>query len=413
MKDKYDIAVVIGRFQPIHKGHIPAFKRANDIADKTICVIGSANKPSSPKDPLSAEERENLIRTVISKTWKKWTSYSGEPEFVHVEDTFYLEQEWYSRVKEGVEAFIPEILEAKKERYKNILRFKKNQIQLAKVNSDDIYAMENHVGLHGIYDSTSSIIQDYLALKEETETCHIAVLGHEKDESSYYLKNFADWDLIDIGSWVGDFQHDKPISATDIRNLWFSGLLSYAQANLHETTYNYLLEFPDNRFLDLKEEFEFLDLYKAKTQQGSFPVQFLTTDAVVIHGDEILLVRRGGFPGKGLWALPGGFKDNNEPFFKSCVRELIEETRIALPEKVLIGSKKEEKIFDYPGRSARGTTVSMAYSFILDPAFPRPRVKGGDDAVEAHWFSLSKVKKMRDQLFEDHPDIIEYMTARI
>jgi len=69
-------------------------------------------------------------------------------------------------------------------------------------------------------------------------------------------------------------------------------------------------------------------------------------------------------------------------------------------------------MFDFPNRSSRGRTVSMAYLFVLDPTRPLPRVRGGDDAVMAWWFTLAEVKGMRDQLYEDHPDIIEYMTAR-
>jgi len=406
---RYDLAVIIGRFQPIHNGHIPVFKKAVEIADSFVCVIGSANKPSTSKNPFSADERIKMIDDVL---YDVLGSDYGNHTFVSVEDTFYMEQEWFRRVKREVASCVDDILDYKRSLLKDAIEGVKAELEKEFGEVTD-HVMDNYLHLHGAFTHVSQKIKNYRDLIEESNSCRVCVLGHEKDESSYYLNHFASWDLVDIGAWVGDSNNDHPISATDIRDLWFSGKLSFAKSNLHPKTYNTLLEWDQNHYEDLREEWEFIKDYKEKTQVGPFPVQFLTTDAVVIHGDEILMIRRGEAPGKGLWALPGGFKGKDERFFDSCIRELKEETKIAVPEKVLRGSVKEEKMFDYPGRSSRGTTVSMVYSFVLDPTQSRPRVKGGDDAVVAWWFPLDKILEMRDEIFEDHLDMIEYMTSRL
>lgn len=50
-----------------------------------------------------------------------------------------------------------------------------------------------------------------------------------------------------------------------------------------------------------------------------------SAEAVVLHNDKILLVKRSD---DGLWALPGGITDPNETLAETAVRELHEETGI-------------------------------------------------------------------------------------
>lgn len=397
---KYDIAVIIGRFQPIHKGHIPAFRKAAEIAEHTACVIGSINKPSTPTNPFSYDERKMLVTNALANENIDTFNVS----IFGVEDTFYREQEWYSNVKELIAPLANRIREDKIEHSTDILNKLAWNINhsIGKATSWD-----THLELHGNQGAVSKDILEFERVMNESETIKIAVVGFDKDESTYYLHNFANWDFVPVEHG----QSGNPLSSTKVRELWLGGDFSYAESVLHPYTRQFMNEYPE--YYDLVEDFIYIVKYDNDTQVGPFPVQFLTTDAVVVHGDEILLIKRGVAPGRGLWALPGGFKNNNETFFDSCMRELHEETRIAVPEKVLRGSVKDEKMFDFPKRSSRGTTVTMAYLIVLDATQPRPRVKGGDDAVMAHWFSLAEVRKMRDQLFEDHPDIIDYMTARI
>lgn len=355
MKDnKYDLAVVIGRFQPVHKGHIPTLEKAATVAKHVLIVIGSVNQPRTPADPFTYDERKSFLENVI-----KEIDTTVEFSFCGVEDRLYQHHEWVANVRKHATKIINE---------------------------------------------------------RSADNDNVAILGHEKDETSFYLTHFKPWKVVDTGPWVGDFEHDDTVSATHIRSLWFEGKLGYAKGILAESVYNGILDWcSDNEreYFDIKEWYEEQQQYIDDTQLGAYPVQFNTTDAVVVQSGNILMVRRKYHPGKGLWALPGGFIGIYETAFEACLRELLEETRIKLQDYILERAKCEEKLFDHPRRSLRGRTFTMAYSFLLDSDKPFPKVKGNDDALEARWIPLDEVFSMRDQIFEDHLDIIHYFTSRL
>lgn len=58
---KYDVAVVIGRFQPFHNGHLFLINEALKLADNVIILVGSANRAVSPKNPFSYEQRRKMV----------------------------------------------------------------------------------------------------------------------------------------------------------------------------------------------------------------------------------------------------------------------------------------------------------------------------------------------------------------
>ena len=58
---------------------------------------------------------------------------------------------------------------------------------------------------------------------------------------------------------------------------------------------------------------------------GQWPQPSLAVDAVAIRGDEVLLIRRGSEPWKGMLAFPGGFVDSGENPEDAVIRELKEE----------------------------------------------------------------------------------------
>lgn len=123
----------------------------------------------------------------------------------------------------------------------------------------------------------------------------------------------------------------------------------------------------------------------------------LTADCVVTNPrGEMLLVRRGGEPFKGCWALPGGFMEMDETIEHCAVRELEEETSIRVAESDirLIG------IYSAPGRDPRGRTVTAAYSVAVDDAC---HADAGDDAAEVRWWPLAQLPP----LAFDHSEIVE------
>ncbi|HZR45483.1 MAG TPA: NUDIX hydrolase, partial [Candidatus Manganitrophaceae bacterium] len=65
----------------------------------------------------------------------------------------------------------------------------------------------------------------------------------------------------------------------------------------------------------------------------AYPHLAVTTDIVVFTIRErrlkLLLIKRGGAPYKGKWALPGGFVEPEEDLEQSAMRELEEETGVS------------------------------------------------------------------------------------
>ncbi len=165
-------------------------------------------------------------------------------------------------------------------------------------------------------------------------------------------------------------------------------------------------------FVELAAEWQFIQNYREAWACAPHPPIFVTTDAVVIQSGHVLLVKRRARPGKGLWALPGGFVEQNEPLQAAMLRELREETKLKVPLPVLVGSIKSSRVFDHPNRSVRGRTITHAFLIELAPG-DLPKVKGGDDAEKAKWFPLSEFKKMQEQLLEDHFHIVDYFLGQI
>lgn len=233
----------------------------------------------------------------------------------------------------------------------------------------------------------------------------IGLIGHSKDSTSYYLKIFPDWGSVEADNVDG-------LNATDIRNTHLSGFIVDISV-VPPSTNKFLTNFrTTNTFQALQTEYKMIKKYKESWKAAPFPPTFMTVDNVVLQSGHILLVKRNAMPGKGLWALPGGFLDQSETMLEGAIRELIEETKIDLPKKILLGSVTDSKTFDAPNRSTRGRTITQAFKIELADG-PLIKVKKArdpkdevDDAEEAKWFPLNEV--YQDQMFEDHYAILDY-----
>lgn len=64
--DRFDVAVLIGRFQPFHNGHASLLEQAFAVGDRVVLVLGSAGAAPSPRNPFSAADRERMIRASLS-----------------------------------------------------------------------------------------------------------------------------------------------------------------------------------------------------------------------------------------------------------------------------------------------------------------------------------------------------------
>ena len=234
----------------------------------------------------------------------------------------------------------------------------------------------------------------------------IALIGHKKDHTGFYLNLFPQWESVGVENF-------RSISATPIREQYFSEAPEKVLNALLQTEVlppsvaEYLNAFTDREagFQQVRDEIAFVKKYREAWSKAPYAPTFVTVDAVVVQSGHILLVERRASPGKGLWALPGGFVDQGERLLDACLRELREETRLKVPAPVLQGSIRRQAVYDDPYRSARGRTITHAFYMELAPNAALPKVKGSDDAKQASWVPLADLNP--GVLFEDHYFIIQ------
>ncbi|GIV77491.1 MAG: ADP-ribose pyrophosphatase [Litorilinea sp.] len=106
--------------------------------------------------------------------------------------------------------------------------------------------------------------------------------------------------------------------------------------------------------------------------------------ALITRGKQVLLIRRGVDPGRGKWALPGGFMDAGEMPQEALRREVQEEVGLAVEIQELLG------IYPMAGPGARSRGIVLAYRAVPTQAVGMTLVCD-DDADEARWFTPAEV----------------------
>src|SRR4051812_31177892 len=154
-------------------------------------------------------------------------------------------------------------------------------------------------------------------------------------------------------------------------------------------------------FATVRDDWRQIAHEKRQWSVAPYPVVLVTVDAVVHAGGHVLLIRRGRSPGRGLWALPGGFLEPREPVMLAALRELVEETGLPLSLREMKQRLKGMRVFDHPERSQRGRIITHTYFFDLGDMAP-PHVQGGDDAAAAQWVQVSQLPELEAQLHDDH-----------
>jgi bifunctional NMN adenylyltransferase/nudix hydrolase len=343
MSKKYQYGIIIGRFQGFHNNHKAIIDNLLNVADKVIVLFGSANRPLSSKNPFDINYREAMI----SKTYNS------------------------DRIMFG-----------------SLIDIKENARWVMNTQS--------------IVDSM--IQQD----GNDPDDVSICITGNKNDKTSFYIDFFKDWDYIEPVGFDETINH---IHSTDIREILFDShdrlfeLYGVVPINVLETMGRFRML--DSNWLILKEEHDYIKKYKKAWESAPYPCNFITTDAIVTQNDHILLIQRKNVPGKGLWAMPGGFLDTDEQLEDGMLRELNEETKIKIPVSILRKYITKKGVYDDPYRSTRGRILTHAFLIELPPSNIKARIKGSDDAAKAVWLPISELTA--ENMFEDHYFIIKDM----
>lgn len=341
----FDTAVLIGRFQPVHSGHLALLHAALAQARQVVVVVGSAFQARTPKNPFTWPERAALLRACLPE------DVQARLHVLPMRD-FYDEPRWAQAVQAAV----------------------------------------------------------HTVAAAQTAQPRIALVGHFKDASSNYLEAFPEWPLIRL-------ERQGQIDATAVRDAWLgtpstatatqrNAALAPFAAQLPAPVHQWLHDFAQStHYPALQHEWRTLRAYRQAWATAPYPPVFVTVDAVLRCQGQVLLVRRAHAPGAGLWALPGGFLEPHDTLWQSCLRELAEETHLALSEASLAAALRQVRVFDHPQRSQRGRTITHVHYFDLDgPSLPA--VRGGDDAAHASWVPWNHLPALEEAFFEDHFHIL-------
>lgn len=158
-----------------------------------------------------------------------------------------------------------------------------------------------------------------------------------------------------------------------------------------------------------------------------YPLPAVAVDMVILtisrHGQlSCLLVRRGGNPFQGAWALPGGFVDvgagyragkaQGEDLRSAAVRELREETGLEVDRHQVF--LEQLYTFGAADRDPRGRVITVAYYALVSVDFA-PFVRAGDDAHDVRWQPvLADEDALSDlPLAFDHEEIIRSALERV
>lgn len=201
-----------------------------------------------------------------------------------------------------------------------------------------------------------------------------------------------------------DFPDISSSKVRDILSRNPSCLYKDVQEYITRPTFESIVEnelYYQNGFNYKKDEAEFIKRYQTLKVEKGWAEPSVTVDILAHHDNKVLLIRRGNFPYKGYWCLPGGFFNGKQTeeadgtiappdadLDYAAAREFREETCIDINHTKFEQIKTYAHVFD-----PRLRVVDVAFSVRVS-AKDAKKAAGSDDAVDARWFDLDDLPEM-------------------
>lgn len=335
---KYEYTAYIGRFRPFHNQHFKMLSHALTLGKKVIVVIGSAYSALTPKNPFTADQVKELIKT-------------------------YFSEEDFSRI-----VFVEQI-----DLYDKALWVKNVTQKIKKISKNSSCALVTYVkDITGDYQKAfkSFAIEPH---ETEDETVNATAIRKALFEDAQSKEE----KLEKLAAFVSEGSKE-----------WLSSWLDSAVAAYLTREYAYYENYKQPfAALPYPPTFNTSDALIVCKHKGVYKALFIIRDRA---------------PGKGTLAIPGGFLEAHQTSMQASIDEVEQETGFKLKGNKLKKLYKGNILLDDPLRSLRGRVVSVLHVYNLGTLKTLPVVKGADDAAMAMWLNIRDVAKTPERFFEDH-----------
>ncbi len=341
----HDIAILIGRFQPLHNAHLALVSEALSRARHVIVVLGSAHAARSVRNPFSWQERRDMLLASLH------APEASRVRCVPVRD-FYDEPVWAQAVVDSVN-------------------------RAAKAFEPDA-----------------------------SNTPSFCLVGHFKDTSSSYLQSFPGWTLHAVqrqGAIDATRLRDAWLSGTP-ESHWANDLPDASRNFLTRFAQTPAFGRLQNEWVALRQHHEAWAAAPYPPVLVTVDALIHTQGKVLLirrgrAPGQGLLALPGGFIDVHEPLLASCLRELDEE--THCALEP-DALRAALQEvRVFAHPARSQR--------GRTITHVHRFALERHQGAIPPAVRADDDAASAHWMCLSELHDLEDQFFEDHFHIVDRM----